>query len=121
MKKELPLSRIISAENSLKSLMEESLPIKLSVKIMRLYKEINTKLFYLEENKEQIIEKYAERDENGEIKQNDEGSVVISNELNNMTMEVNFAPIKEEELEGANISPFTLLPLDPFIENIKEE
>jgi len=128
---ELNVNELIKAREALNLFMQEKLPVKLAYKIKKIYKEVDEELKILEESKDKLLDNYAEKDENGDLK-NEDGFFTIPkmyrehfekelNELNNMKIKISFTPIKEEEIENMEITPSTLLALEHFIQFKEEE
>jgi len=131
MDKELTLEELFNTKKALDNFMQEKLPVKLAYKIKKLYKQVSEELEILEQSKDSLLENYAEKDEEGNFRNND-GYFVISkehrenfekelNELNNIKVKISFTPIKEEEIENMEMTPSTLLALEHFIQFKEEE
>ena len=118
-------SEIESIISSLKVLASKELPYKISYAFKKLMKQLYSEYEIYQEERNQIIDKYAERDEQGNIKQNGNIINLKSNcvelaqsklrELNSVEFEVDFSPISIESLGEITISPKDLFNLDKFI------
>ncbi len=123
----LKLVELSSVVENAKYIIEESnVPIKLAYKLTKLYKKLNTELEQLEETRIKLITKYAEKDEDGNVKQNEDNSVPIMkdklnefqtevNDLFSMEIDIEFEPINIDDFGDINISPKHLIGLDIFI------
>ena len=79
-----------------------------------------------------LIKKYGEKDENGELVTDDKGNCKIGNdvlgefsvelnELINEEVEINANKIKMELLEDLDFTPSDMAALEPFVELEEEE
>lgn len=126
------LSDILNSEETLKKCINISMKGKLAYQIARIAREVEkeTALFETERNK--LVEKYAERDENNNFKMNDKEQIYIdakskekiqqfTKELNDLIIdtevELNVKKIKLEDLtEQKDFTPKDFNNLMPFIE-----
>jgi hypothetical protein len=127
------LGEIDSILMSLQTLINKELPIKLSYSLSKLEKTLESEYKLLAEKKNELINKYAERDDKNkvillnpdefgrqEIKIKEglkEESLTKLNELYNIETEINFEPISLDLLGDISISPKDLLVLDRFIKD----
>jgi hypothetical protein len=125
------LGNLDSILMSLQTLINKELPIKISYSLSKLEKTLENEYKLLIEKKNELINKYAERDEKNkvvllepdefgrqEIKIKEglkEESLAKLNELYNIEVEINFEPISIDLLGDISISPKDLLVLDKFI------
>lgn len=122
----MKLSSIENLYSTLKDFQEREMPIKLSYKFSKLFSaaESDYQFFYTQLRK--ILDKYAEKDENGEFIQNN-GHIPFKKDcfelaeraLNDLyETEVTLPKITFtlDELEGLDIKPYELRALLPFIE-----
>ncbi len=128
MKHQIKLQELPNIINNLNIIAEKDIPIKLSYKLSKLNKKLQEEQKYYEEQNIKIINKYGEKDDNGELKVNQENNSIPiimdkiqdfqkeMTELNELEFEVEFDPIKIEEFGSINISPNSILHLvDKFI------
>ena len=113
---------------SLNKIIEKDIPIKLSYKLIKLYKKLTKEVEQYEESRMKLINKYGEKKEDGQLNVRENGIVTINPEnmqkfqqelleLGDIDIEMEFNPIKLEELEDAGVamSPKHLMMLDEFI------
>ena len=121
------LETIISSADVLRSLAQKSLKGKTAYRVSKLLRELETEFTIFNETRAEIIKKYGEKDENDELKVNENGEYTIKSEhLNDFYTEVNDL-IKNEveinankiplaDLEDLEFTPNEMITLEPFIE-----
>ena len=72
--------RIVNTINVLGELNNAKLPVKVAYAITKNINKINTELKAYNEEKVKLIDKYAEKDEKGELKTNEIGNVILEEE-----------------------------------------
>lgn len=121
---EIKLGQLDFIISSFSKLVNKELPIKLSYRLSKLIKLLASEHELFNQNKNEIIKKYAEKDEEGNIKQLENGRVDIINmqsyqneigELYEISFNIDFDKIKIDDLADINISVQDLLYLDKFI------
>jgi hypothetical protein len=121
----MKLQTIQALQSTLVSLKSIPMPLRLSYKFSKLLSKIEEDNEFFITKTREIIMKYAEKNEKGNVIQN-EGNVhilpeniTIANEeldeLNNIEMEDIYITFTLEELESLSIAPEALQPLLPFI------
>ncbi len=119
------LNDILNSIPIFREISNKSLPIKTAYQLARLIRELDRESTTFDESRRKIIEKYAERDENGEFKQTDEGNVIIMPEqinacnqemaeLLDTEIEINVEPIEIESLASIELTPAQMFSLEPF-------
>ena len=119
------LNDILNSIPIFREISNKSLPIKTAYQLARLIRELDRESTTFDESRRKIIEKYAERDENGEFKQTDEGNIIITPdqihacnqemvELLDTEIEINVEPIEIESLASIELTPAQMLSLEPF-------
>lgn len=120
-------SVIINSVNPLKEIMDyPDVPIKVSFKLIKNAKKIDAILESYNEANRKLLNKYVEKDENGEMKRDKDGNVQIStscvndyirerNELLEVENDIDLEIIDAEELSIERIKPAILLALDYMI------
>lgn len=110
---------------SLKKILDSKLPIQTSMKIRQLVKEIDAILLEYEATRQEVLTKYADKNEAGDRVILENGNVSVSEEnLKLYTAEL--APIQSEEVElpaisvnllagKVDITPSELIDLDSLI------
>lgn len=121
--------KLLSIENLYivtKSFQEKEMPIKLSYKFSKIFDSIESDYQFFLSQLRKILDKYAERDENGEFIQKDghipfkkdcfELAEKALNDLYETEITLPKISFTLDELEGLDIKPFELKALLPFIE-----
>lgn len=121
--------KLLSIENlytTIKSFQEKEMPIKLSYKFSKIFDSIESDYQFFFSQLRKILDRYAEKDENGNFVQNDdyiplkkETFDLAEKALNDLyETEITLPKITFtlDELEELNIKPFELKALLPFIE-----
>jgi|688.fasta_scaffold371448_1 hypothetical protein len=113
--------------NALTNLLSKELPIKVSYSFSKLLKKIKSEGEIYFEQKDKLIDQYAEKNENNEIIQTQENgmiSIKITNmaeynskleELGNIEFDVEFNPISIDDLKIDTCKGLDLYVLDGFI------
>lgn len=122
---EITLGEIINLTPALKTLMEKSFKGNIAFKISRLARELNKETILFEEEQNKILQRYAEKDEEGNIVYSSDKYIKVSspndyneeiNKLLKTKVEINAGKIPSEFLEAIEISPADLMLLDCIIE-----
>ena len=121
---------IVNGLQTILSLTEKPMPVGLAAKMLRLANDLNKENEIIEKQRRLILEKYADKDEQGQLIIN-EGNVsfkennnleIAQNELNelaNLEIEIHDRDITEEELIKANLE-LTLNQLS-ILQNFMQE
>lgn len=104
------------------------MPIKVTYKFTRLFKEVQEQVDFFNKTMQNIIQQYGEKDENGEfvLTENKSGVMIKKdkydecmekvNELNNLEIDLQYNPIFTlDELDGLDLSVGDLSKLMAFI------
>lgn len=121
------LNDILNSSETFREISTKSVPVKTAFRIARLIRELDKENVTFDESRRKIIEKYAERDENGGMKQTDEGNVILQqdkiNECNNEMLdllnteiEINVDKLHVDDLGDIELTPAQTLSLEAFIE-----
>ena len=111
------------------SIRDKSFSIKTQYKFLKLAKSLDSELMIINEQKQRLIEKYVQTDKNGEYIVNEDGGLVIKDnlvqefqqklsELDEMEIELPDLTFTLEELEDLKLSLQEIFYLEKFIENI---
>lgn len=123
------MDQIVNFYNAGSFLDNTNLPLKGAYKINKLRKSINTEFEYYHNKFQEILDKYAQKDENGEfVFSEDEQRIMIQNdmidecnnalvELQSLEIEVDNSNLRIEDLGDIRCTPNELEILMPFIEN----
>lgn len=115
------------AKQVLDKMMNETFTGKQAFTIARLAKAVEKEVALFEEQRQALIKRYADKDENGETKVDDKGMVHIddsklhelNSELNDMLsaeISIETKPLKTDWFENISITPAELQAMEPFIE-----
>lgn len=120
--------RIVNTINVLAELNNAKLPIKLAYAITKNINKINSELKAYNEEKAKLIDKYSEKDEEGKLKADEYGNVILKEEhiedwnrdikeLLSIENEVDIHMIQLDDLLNSNynISPAELAAIDFMI------
>lgn len=124
---EINLNELLNSAGTLKILSTKSLKGKTAYKVARILREAEKELTLFNETRMNLIKKYGETKEDGELVTNENGDCTIkeehiaafNNEINdllNNKIEINVDKIKINELEELNFTPTEIINLEAFIE-----
>lgn len=124
---QVTLNDILNNAEIFRELSTKVLPVKTAFKVARLIRELDKENITFDESRRKIIEKYAERDDNGVIKQTPEGNIQLQQdkieecnnelvELLNTTIEINVDKINIDALSDIELTPAQMINLEAFIE-----
>lgn len=127
----IKLGELVDSTETLQKLSQKELKARLALSIARLLKEAEREIQNFNETRMNLIKKYGEKDENGELITDDKGNCKIENEnlsefsseLNDiltMEVELNASKIKLDLLENLDFTPGDMAILEPFME-LEEE
>lgn len=122
----MKLQTIETLQSSLTQLKSQEMPLRLSYKFSKLLSKIEKDSEFFTEKTREVILKYAEKDENGDFVQTEDGNIRIQTgkieEANKAMMELNDIEVEDinitftlDELESLSIAPEVLQPLLPLI------
>lgn len=123
----LKMGDLLNATDTLQKLSQQELKARLALQIARMLKEAEREIQNFNEIRMNLIKKYGEKDESGEIITDDNGNckiipesvTVFSKELNElveMEVEINANKIKLDDLDSLDFTPSEMVTLEPFIE-----
>lgn len=121
------IGQVYLAKQVLDKLMTASFTGKQAFTIARLAKAVEKEVALFEEQRQNLVQRYADKDEAGKVITDAQGMVHIADEqlpavnaeLNDLfgaEVELNAKPIKMDWLENITITPGELQALDPFVE-----
>ena len=121
------LRELVDSAETMKKLSQESLKGKTAYYIARLLREIDKELTLFNETRGNLIKKYGDKDENGELKIDENGNCQFApqemekfysemNDILNNIIELNANKITLNELEELDFTPNEMIILEPFIE-----
>lgn len=121
------LNDILNSNNIFREISNKTLPVKTAFRIARIIRELDKENATFDEARRKIINKYADYDENGNIKQTDEGNIIIKQEcidacnneiieLLNTIVEINVEKLHIDDLGDLELTPAQSLSLDAFVD-----
>lgn len=124
---ELKVGELVNSTEALQKLSQKELKAKLAWQVSKLLKAADKELQEFNETRMNLIKKYGEKDENGELITDDKGNCKIpeevtvdfSNELNDLVeaeIEINANKIKIDDLENIDFTPNEMNILEVFID-----
>lgn len=127
MKTKLSNERILNDSISLGQISQKTLPVKVSYAIAKNISKIESELKTYNNERLKLIEKYASRDEKGQIKADSNGQIVFKEEcqeawnqdikvLLSIENEIDIHKFKISELDGYTFTPNELMLIDYMIE-----
>ena len=121
------ISDLLNGTEALKKLAETQLKAKLAWQVGRILKAADTEIQSFNDTRMDLIKKYGEKDENGELITDEKGNCKVmpdgienfSNELNeliNSEVEINANKISIDSLEDKEFTPAEMSQLEPFVD-----
>ena len=121
------ISELINSTETLQKLSQKDFKAKLAWSVARLLKAAEAEIQSFNETRMNLIKKYGEKDENGELITDDKGNCKInndsinefSNELNDLIateVEINANKIDINLLENVDFTPAEMAVLEPFVD-----
>lgn len=121
------ISSLLNSTETLQKLANMKLKAKLSWQVSRLLKEAEREIQEFNEARLALINKYGEKDENGELVTDEKSNCKIDNEfvkefsneleeLVSAEVELNASKIDINKLEELDFTPSEMIDLEPFIE-----
>ena len=125
------IGELLNATEALQNLAKKELKARLALSISRILKNAEGEIQNFNDTRMNLIKKYGEKDENGELITTEDGNCKIpedvatefSNELNSLldeTIEINANKMTLEQLENLDFTPKDMVMLEPFIETEEE-
>lgn len=120
------MREIVNSVGILKKIGQCNLKATAAFKVSKLLKEVDKELSSFRDARQKIMEKYCEKDENGNIKylgddpQIKEGYVADYNteatELLDMNVEMLVEPIRLSDIENVSLTPIELMSIENLIQ-----
>ena len=121
------ISDLLNSTETLQKLAKKDFKAKLAWTVARLLKAAEAEIQSFNETRMNVIRKYGEKDENGELLTDEKGNCKVlpenvtdfSNELNELMateVEINANKIKIELLEDIEFTPQEMAQLEPFVD-----
>lgn len=121
------LKTILNASETFNKIMQQSFNGSLAFKIARLARELNKEMETFNTERQKLLNKYCAKDENGELKVNEQGNVTILPEYINVfneefttlletEVEINADKLPMDRIDDFEITPQQMLDLEIFFE-----
>ncbi len=122
----IKMSDLLNSTETLQKLSQKELKARLALSIARLLKEAEREIQNFNEVRMNLIKKYGEKDENGELVTDESGNCKIlpdgvetfSKELNDIIgteIEINANKLRLDDLDNLDFTPSDMAVLEPFI------
>lgn len=124
---DIKLEQLINSTESLKSLSQKPLKARSAYAVSKILKAADEEMVAFNETRMNLIRKYGEKDDNGELKSDENGNVHILadsldtfnqelRELMDTQIEINANKIKIDDIGDVEFTPAEMAQLDEFIE-----
>ena len=121
----IKLNDVVNATETLNKIMQQSFKGSLAFKIARLARELDKEMQTFNTERQKIIQKYGEKDENGELKIDEKGLVKfnktnlkeINQEFNSLLdtdLEINADKLPIYSIDNFEITPQEMLQIEVF-------
>jgi len=122
------LNDIVNATETFKKIMRQSFKGSLAFKIARLARELDKEMQTFNTERQKIIQKYGEKDENGELIVDEKGLINFDktnlkeineefNSLLNTELEINADKLPMDSIDNFEITPQEMLQIEVFFED----
>jgi len=123
----IKLSNVVNATETFNKIMQQSFKGSLAFKIARLARELDKEMQTFNEERQKIIQKYGNKDENGELIIDENGNVKFDNanieeinqEFNSLLeteLEINADKLPMDSIDNFEITPQEMLNIEIFFE-----
>ena len=123
----IKLEQLINSSEGLKGLGQKSLKARSAYAVAKILKAADAEMTTFNETRMELIKKYGEKDENDELKQDDNGNVRILpegladfnkelNELLQSEVEISANKIQMNDIGDVEFTPTEMAQLEEFIE-----
>lgn len=123
----ISLNDILSSSETFNTIMQQSFKGSLAFKIARLARELSKEMETFNAEREKILRKYCVKDEDGNLKTNDNGTVQIppekisefNEEFNSLLateVEINADKLPMDSLDSFDITPQQMITIENFFE-----
>ena len=123
----LTINELLNSTEILQKLASKELKARLALEVARMLKSAEKEIQDFNEVRMKLINKYGEKDENGELITDEKGNCKImqdeiknfSSELNDLVgteVEINANKLKIEQIENLDFTPAEMSMLEPFLD-----
>lgn len=124
---EVKLRDVINSAEVMRTLSTQQLKGKVAFRVARLLRELEKEFTLFNEKRADLIKEYGQKDENGELKTNENGDFMLEperaqefynmmDELLNTDLSINAEKIAFEDIENVEFTPTQILSIENFIE-----
>jgi len=121
------LNDIVNSIDTFQVIMQQSFKGSLAFKIARLARELNKEMETFNEQRRKIVNEYSLKDENGEVKFDENGNIQITPDriqefnteftnLLNTEVEINADKLPMDNIDDFEVSPQQMLNIEMFFE-----
>ena len=123
----IQLNDVVNATETFSKIMQQSFKGSLAFKIARLARELDKEMQTFNTERQKLVQKYAEKDEDGELKVDENGNVKFDNskiqEINeefnsllNTELEINADKLPIDSIDAFEITPQEMLQIEKFFD-----
>ena len=123
----ITLEQLINSTDGLKGLSQKSLKARSAYAVSKIIKAADAEMTTFNETRMELIKKYGEKGEDGEVKSDENGNVrILPESLNDFNkelqellktpVEINANKIRMEDIDNVEFTPAEMAQLDEFIE-----
>ena len=123
---EITLNELMDSASVMQELAKKPMKTKAAFQTARLMREIEKEYSLFQDARKGLIDKYADKDENGAPKTDENGNYTVPKEniekfnvelkeMLDQTLSLNVEPISIEDLGDADFTPADMMLLAPFI------
>lgn len=120
------LRNIVECADIMRELSTKTLKGRAAFKVARLLRELEKEFTLFNEKRMDLIKEYAQKDENGEMKSDENGNVTLDQdrltefyqnleELLNAEVEINADKIDSDDLNDIEMTPAQIINLEEFV------
>ena len=121
------LEQLLNSTDGLKGLSQKQLKARSAYAVSKILKAADAEMTTFNDTRMELIKKYGEKDENGELKRDEQDNVHIVDdmlptfnkelqELLNTSVDINANKIRIEDIGDVEFTPAEMAQLDEFIE-----
>ena len=123
----ITLEQLLNSTDGLKGLSQKQLKARSAYAVSKILKAADAEMTTFNDTRMELIKKYGEKDENGELKRDEQDNVHIVDdmlptfnkelqELLNTSVDINANKIRIEDIGDVEFTPAEMAQLDEFIE-----
>lgn len=124
---EVQVKDIVNSAEIFSALSQKKLNMRMAYQLAKIIKEVQKEFELFQETRMKLINEYAERDEDGQLRVDENNNFTIPkekiqdfqkelNELLEMQVELQINKINLDELEDVEFTPMELIKIEKFVE-----